>query len=189
MRKGLRLFLIVNLLFVGFLVHSVFTLLRVLVEDGREDAISRAEIPAPSSGLIDEQPQLIPKIIHQTYVNESIPAHWKGPQQSCIDMHEDYEYKVRALLRTQLNYVLAPFMGLPWLSPELTITMRQLWTDEKSRDFIAAEYPWFLETFESYPQSIQRADAIRYFVLAHFGGVYVDLDDVRWHYSRPLGNF
>jgi len=38
-------------------------------------------------------------------------------------------------------------------------------------------YPWFLETFDGYPYPIQRADAIRYFVLHHFGGVYIDLDD------------
>jgi hypothetical protein len=54
----------------------------------------------------------------------------------------------------------------------------QLWTDEKSREFIATEYPWFIDTFDNYPHPIQRADAIRYFVLAHFGGVYLDLDDV-----------
>lgn len=51
-----------------------------------------------------------------------------------------------------------------------------LWTDAGSRDFIAQEYPWFLDTFDSYPYPIQRADAIRYFVLHHFGGVYIDLD-------------
>ncbi len=49
----------------------------------------------------------------------------------------------------------------------------QLWTDDKSRDFIATEYPWFLDNFDSYPFPIQRADAIRYFVLAHFGGIYI----------------
>jgi mannosyltransferase OCH1-like enzyme len=54
----------------------------------------------------------------------------------------------------------------------------QLWTDELSMEFIAREYPWFLETFQNYPYPIQRADAIRYFVLAHYGGIYIDLDDV-----------
>jgi mannosyltransferase OCH1-like enzyme len=42
-----------------------------------------------------------------------------------------------------------------------------------------SRYPWFLETFDGYPYPIQRADAIRYFVLHHFGGIYIDLDDVR----------
>lgn len=53
-----------------------------------------------------------------------------------------------------------------------------MWTDAKSRELIATEYPWFLNTFDNYSQPIQRADAIRYFVLAHFGGIYIDLDDV-----------
>ncbi|KAL5508047.1 hypothetical protein ACEPAH_5665 [Sanghuangporus vaninii] len=51
-----------------------------------------------------------------------------------------------------------------------------LWTDAASRDFIAREYPWFLDTFDAYTYPIQRADAIRYFVLHHYGGVYLDLD-------------
>jgi hypothetical protein len=51
-----------------------------------------------------------------------------------------------------------------------------LWTDAKSREFIATEYPWFLDTYDDYKYPIQRADAIRYFILHHFGGVYLDLD-------------
>lgn len=139
------IFFITNIIIIGFLVNSVWTLLTLLFIDGSEDQISRAELPAPNSGAISERPRLIPKIIHQTYINESIPAHWQGPQQSCLDLHPDYEYK--------------------------------LWTDKKSREFIAAEYPWFLETFDGYEFPIMRADAIRYFVLAHFGGIYIDLDD------------
>lgn len=34
----------------------------------------------------------------------------------------------------------------------------------------------FLPTFDGYPYNIQRADVIRYFVLHHYGGVYLDLD-------------
>ncbi|KAI6034362.1 glycosyltransferase family 32 protein [Pisolithus microcarpus] len=51
-----------------------------------------------------------------------------------------------------------------------------LWTDASSREFIAEHYPWFLDTFDNYQFTIQRADAIRYFVLHHYGGVYLDLD-------------
>ena len=88
---------------------------------------------------------------------------WKHAQQSCIDLHGDYEYMVRASrdagMRCNANVPI------------------QLWTDEKARDFIATDYPWFSETFENYAFPIQRADAIRYFVLATYGGVYIDLDD------------
>ncbi|TRM67708.1 nucleotide-diphospho-sugar transferase [Schizophyllum amplum] len=51
-----------------------------------------------------------------------------------------------------------------------------LWTDAQSREFIAENYSWFLDTFDDYQYNIQRADAIRYFVLHHYGGVYIDLD-------------
>lgn len=51
-----------------------------------------------------------------------------------------------------------------------------LWTDETSRQLIAEHYPWFLPIFDGYQYPIQRADAIRYFVLHRYGGVYLDLD-------------
>ncbi|KAF9884334.1 hypothetical protein FE257_001847 [Aspergillus nanangensis] len=145
MRRGPLLFIVVTLVILSLLLRSVFTLLSLLVEDASADAIHRAELPSPNSSLIEHRPQVIPKIIHQTYKNETIPEVWMEAQQSCIDLHPDYEYI--------------------------------LWTNEKSRDFIAKEYPWFLDTFDGYKYPIQRADTIRYFVLAHFGGTYIDLDD------------
>ncbi|KAF9268085.1 hypothetical protein L218DRAFT_854264 [Marasmius fiardii PR-910] len=51
-----------------------------------------------------------------------------------------------------------------------------LWSDESSRQFIAEHYPWFLDTYNDYQYNIQRADVIRYFVLYHYGGIYLDLD-------------
>merc|ERR1711964_783071 len=90
----------------------------LLFQSGAADAIHRVEIPAPGSDMIENRTQLIPKIIHQTYINESIPERWQAGQQSCIDLHGDYEYI--------------------------------LWTDAKSRDFIATEYPWALANFDSY---------------------------------------
>jgi mannosyltransferase OCH1-like enzyme len=94
MRRALVVFLLVNILIIAFLIHSCFTLLTLLIEDGAKDAIPRAEIPAPNSPSNDSRPQLIPKIIHQTYINESIPARWRDAHQSCLDLHEEYEYKV-----------------------------------------------------------------------------------------------
>nr|POE65107.1 mannosyl phosphorylinositol ceramide synthase csh1 [Quercus suber] len=147
MRRGVLLFLLVNLAIIGLLVNSVWTLLTLLVVDGSEDAISKAELPAPGSDLIDTRPQLIPRIIHQTYKNTSIPQPWQSAQQSCMMLHQDPEWQYK------------------------------LWTDETAASFIAKEYPWFLETFQGYEYPIQRADSIRYFVLAHYGGIYIDLDD------------
>ena len=146
MRRSVAIFLVINLAIVIYLISSVWTLLSLLVVDGSSDAISRAELPGPASSSPNgDRKELIPRIIHQTYVNDSIPVQWQEAQQSCLDLHKDWEYK--------------------------------LWTDKKARDFIAQEYPWFLETFDGYRYPIQRADTIRYFVLAHYGGIYIDLDD------------
>jgi len=95
MRTKLLIFLLLNVLVLGFLVRQVWTLMSLLVVDGSDDAISRAELPAPNSDMIEKMPQIIPKIIHQTYKNESIPEVWQEAQKSCIEMHKDYEYKVR----------------------------------------------------------------------------------------------
>jgi glycosyltransferase involved in cell wall biosynthesis len=52
----------------------------------------------------------------------------------------------------------------------------KLWTDADNRDFLAEHYPWFLPIYDGYDRSICRVDAVRYFWLYHYGGVYVDLD-------------
>lgn len=105
MRKNVVIFLLVTIAILGFAVHNVWILISLLFVDGSEDAISRAEVPAPGSGAISERPQLIPKIIHQTYINESLPEHWKAPQKSCLDLHPDYEYKVRRRRRRLMSMV------------------------------------------------------------------------------------
>lgn len=52
----------------------------------------------------------------------------------------------------------------------------RLWDDNDNRAFIEQNYPWFLERYDSYPAEIFRADAVRYFFLYKFGGIYADLD-------------
>ncbi|KAL7540663.1 hypothetical protein ACHAXR_010280 [Thalassiosira sp. AJA248-18] len=52
----------------------------------------------------------------------------------------------------------------------------KFWSDDDNRNLIQQYYPWFLETYDSYPAPIQRADAARYFAVLHFGGIYADMD-------------
>jgi inositol phosphorylceramide mannosyltransferase catalytic subunit len=52
----------------------------------------------------------------------------------------------------------------------------QLWDDNDNRNFIKNNYAWFLPIYDSFPKEIYRADAVRYFYLYQFGGVYADLD-------------
>lgn len=53
---------------------------------------------------------------------------------------------------------------------------RMFWNDRTLVEFVAGHYPDFLPTFLSYKSGILRADAGRYLLLHHFGGVYADLD-------------
>lgn len=51
-----------------------------------------------------------------------------------------------------------------------------LWTDSDIENFIRKEYPDFKPLFDSYTHNLQRVDAVRYFILYHYGGIYADMD-------------
>ncbi|KAL6706800.1 hypothetical protein ACN47E_005136 [Coniothyrium glycines] len=52
----------------------------------------------------------------------------------------------------------------------------RMWNATSARAFLETEYAWFLPTYDGYRYPIQRIDALKYFALYHFGGVYMDLD-------------
>lgn len=58
-----------------------------------------------------------------------------------------------------------------------------LWNETKARTFLNDHYGWFLSLYDSYKSTIHRVDALRYFLLFHFGGAYVDIDT---ECERPL---
>lgn len=58
-----------------------------------------------------------------------------------------------------------------------------LWDDADNRSFIAEQFAWFLPVYDAYPREIFRADAVRYFFLFAFGGLYADMDS---ECLRPL---
>lgn len=149
------MFIVCTVIVLTFAVHQVWSLLELLFINGIGDAILQSDVPPVGSELADDVPSehLIPKILHQTYINTSVPLVWQEAQASCLKLHPkpEWEYK--------------------------------LWTDDMSLDFIAEHYPEFSETFKNYRYPIERADAIRYFVLDYYGGVYIDLDD---GCQRPL---
>jgi len=52
----------------------------------------------------------------------------------------------------------------------------QFWDEAKCHKFMEDNYSWFLPVYDSYPYMINRCDAIRYFILYHYGGFYLDMD-------------
>ncbi len=90
----------------------------------------------------------IPKILHQTYISEdTIPEHWASSHEACLRLVEENE-------------------GWSY----------RFWSDQDNRALVEEHYPWFLEQYDAYPKPIQRADAVRPFILHKYGGIYLDLD-------------
>jgi len=80
---------------------------------------------------------------------------------------------------------------MPFGFPEWQATWRKhhpewkhiMWDDAENRNFIEKHFSWFLTTYDSYLAEINRADAVRYFFLFFYGGVYADMD---FEALRPL---
>lgn len=62
----------------------------------------------------------------------------------------------------------------------------KFWTDDMNRDFIIRYYPSFTSVYDSYANSIQRVDAVRYFILHKVGGVFIDIDFECFENIEPL---
>jgi len=52
----------------------------------------------------------------------------------------------------------------------------KLWTDDENDFFIKNKYPSFYKIYKNYNHYINRVDAVRYFYLYEYGGLYLDLD-------------
>lgn len=76
-----------------YVLFRLSSILKTLLEDTTPFVLSREE-------LFRNGTQLMPKILHQVYLgwdHQPMPEHWKEPQKTCINLHPDWEYKVRYL--------------------------------------------------------------------------------------------
>ncbi|CAI6092291.1 unnamed protein product [Clonostachys chloroleuca] len=138
---------VVDLSIIAFLVWLVGPLIILLTRN--DELFGPRAMPGGSvlgSEDSDSGEYEIPRILHQTTPNDTIPQKWIDSQRSCQEVYSNFTY--------------------------------MLWTDESAHEFLATEYPWFVDLWDNYAFPIQRADAIRYFVLYHFGGIYLDMDTV-----------
>lgn len=100
----------------------------------------------------DTRPEVVPKLIHQIFHN------WDDPDNETIPA--DWDEMRQSIIDLNPDYEY------------------KLWTESMSRQFIADEYDWFLGTYDGFPHAVQRVDSLRYFLMRHFGGIYMDLDNV-----------
>jgi mannosyltransferase OCH1-like enzyme len=61
-----------------------------------------------------------------------------------------------------------------------------LWNEKMAMDLLTNDYPWFIPYYNSYKNTICRIDAIRYFILHKYGGIYMDQDLTVYKPIDPL---
>lgn len=62
----------------------------------------------------------------------------------------------------------------------------RFYDDKACMDFVAAQYPQYLKTYQALELPVQRADLFRYMVIYHYGGFYADLDTTCRKTIEPL---
>ena len=87
---------------------------------------------------------MIPKIIHQTWRDEALPAEFRAYQRSWQEHHPGWAYR--------------------------------FYDDRACRALVRDHYPALLALYDACPHPVQRADIFRYLAVAHYGGLYADLD-------------
>ena len=92
MRRSLLLLILLVSAILGGAVYLVSTFIGLLFESGLQNAILPESLPSRLNLSEDRHP--IPKIIHQTWKNETVPEMWSIAQYSCRDLHPDYKYIV-----------------------------------------------------------------------------------------------
>ncbi|KAF2213531.1 glycosyltransferase family 32 protein [Cercospora zeae-maydis SCOH1-5] len=103
----------------------------------------------------------VPKIIHQIFLSDGRPDTLLTKYEPVIDSCKQ-------------------------LHPEWEA---HVWTHRESETFMAEYYPEIHPHYIGYRQNIQRANILRYALLHHFGGVYLDLDvTCRVALDAPLGD-
>jgi len=85
----------------------------------------------------------------------------------------------RVIFQTWKSKTDIPSNMLYWMNTWKKINpnyQHYLWDDNDNREFIKNHFEWFLNYYDAYSQTINRVDAVRYFFLYKYGGIYADMD-------------
>jgi mannosyltransferase OCH1-like enzyme len=52
----------------------------------------------------------------------------------------------------------------------------KIWTDDDNQNLVQMHYPHLLSIYNNYDRKIKKIDMVRYLMLDHYGGVYLDMD-------------
>nr|POE52182.1 mannosyl phosphorylinositol ceramide synthase sur1 [Quercus suber] len=148
---GLLAFVLLLLIHLGFRLSSFIHIF--FTHAGV--ALTQDEVLAAYNALDHDarQQPVVPRIIHQIFHN------WTHPAEETLPL--DWQASRQTCLDLNQGWE------------------HKLWTGRMSREFLEREYPWFLATYDNFQFPVQKIDALRYFLMRHYGGIYIDLDNVR----------
>lgn len=98
----------------------------------------------------DASNALVPKILHHIWLQEHGDGRLEKYEESrntCTSMHKSED---------------------GW--------QHWLWTEDIATEWVHTQYPHLYKNYTSYAQTIQRSNLLRYLILHHYGGIYLDLD-------------
>lgn len=119
MKSEIKILLLANLCLIFSITYYTFDLHMLIIDPTTEDAIITKDIAQQqnNSSLTDNNNNnnnnlIIPKIIHQTYKDDNIPAHWQSGQEKCQALNPDYKYilwtdvMIEEFITTNFNWFL-----------------------------------------------------------------------------------
>lgn len=133
---------------IHILQTGLFLLDHFSEDDARNDMIKLDMLAWQSQMPNQSTHSKIPRIIHQI---------WISPRPT-NEMVERFRIAANSCIEMHQNY------------------KYYLWTNDEIFNWLTTNYAWFLPTYRSYRYDMQRIDAMKYLVLFHFGGLYIDLD-------------
>lgn len=93
-KHKISLLFIADLVLLGFILHILSPLISLLRHNKElfpaRVSITSSDVPKSFTSRDDQ----IPRILHQTTKNDTIPSIWADSQASCLKIYSNYEYMV-----------------------------------------------------------------------------------------------
>ncbi|CAF1304615.1 unnamed protein product [Rotaria sordida] len=147
--RYIKLICLIIVLFI--LIHIIQTglfLMKHFTEDENRSNMIKLDMHIWQSLINEQSKRKIPRYIHQIWISSKTNK----------EIYENFRIAANACIELHSNYNYT------------------LWTHKKILDWLKIHYTWFLPIYENYQHDMQRIDAMKYLLLFHFGGIYIDLD-------------
>ena len=97
-----------------------------------------------------------------------------GVQVRCLSNLPADAHHLHCLLRKACSKSASQRRASPKCASDALMSRCRLWTDEDNYNLIKDHYAWFLDTYESLPKPVMKADSARYLYMYHIGGTSQD---------------